>query len=60
MVVNTNPPIHKNRQLCYDICVDCRVRCKNQSCKDTCYQIKRSCCLNNGFGGGPTKDCPCT
>lgn len=49
-----------DRQACYRTCVDCRTRCKDESCKQTCYQIKRSCCASNGFGGGPRKDCTCT
>lgn len=49
------------RQACFRTCVDCRSRCKgNEDCKRTCYQIKRSCCASNGYGGGPNLDCTCT
>jgi hypothetical protein len=57
----TSPAFCKGeKQACYRSCVDCRTRCKNETCQQTCYQIKRSCCSSNGYGGGPHKDCPCT
>lgn len=49
-----------DRQACYRACVDCRVHCKDEECRRTCYQIKRSCCVSGGYGGGPRKDCTCT
>lgn len=50
-----------DRQACFHTCVDCRVRCKgDESCKRTCYEMKRSCCSSNGYGPGPHKDCTCT
>jgi len=58
----TTPAYSKGeRRACYLSCTDCRSHCKgDEVCKRTCYQIKRSCCSSNGYGGGPQKDCPCT
>lgn len=54
----------QRRAECHHECFSCETRCRHapefKSCKETCLEMKRSCCQAAGTGPGPSTTCDCS